>query len=380
MSEPSPSTLVVEFAARLRAAGLVVPVGAVVVFSKALSLLGLDDPEQVYWAARATLTCHLEDRVAFDRAFAEVFSTAPEENKSPVAAPESVVEGEPGGEQEEGLEDERTRRRSYSHLERLRREDFSSYDQSDWEEADRLFSMLRTNPASRLSRRLRPSSLKGRLDLERTVRTALRNDGEAMLDSYKRRSARPRRLVFLLDISGSMEPYAHAFLRLAHAATQLRGGGVETFALGTRVTRLTQQLAWREQKVALSLAGAAAQDWYGGTRLGEGLRFFLDRWGQRGLARGAVVVVLSDGWDRGDPLELGQQMARLSRLCYRLIWVNPLRATPGYEPIAAGMAAALPHVDDFVDGHSIEALERLLVLITAHGRSRSSGSIVPALT
>ena len=159
-----------------------------------------------------------------------------------------------------------------------------------------------------------------------------------------------------------MEPYARALLRFAHAAVSARSR-IDAFALGTRLTRLTRELSRRDPDEALSRAAAAIEDYSGGTRLGEGLRRFNDEWGVRGMARGAVVVILSDGWDRGEPGELGEQMARLGRVAHRVVWVNPLKATPGYAPLARGMAAALPHVDAFVEGHSVDALDRLSAVV-----------------
>jgi uncharacterized protein with von Willebrand factor type A (vWA) domain len=161
-----------------------------------------------------------------------------------------------------------------------------------------------------------------------------------------------------------MEPYARALTRFAHSAVAgRRHGQVEVFALGTRVTRITRELATHDPDVALQRAGGAVADWAGGTRLGEGLRQFNDRWGVRGLGRGAVVVILSDGWDRGDPAVLGAELARLRRVAHRLVWVNPLKASPGYAPLARGMAAALPHVDEFVEGHSVASLEALAEVV-----------------
>ena len=159
-----------------------------------------------------------------------------------------------------------------------------------------------------------------------------------------------------------MEPYARALLRFVQAAVAGRRR-VEAFALGTRLTRLTRELGTRDPDRALERAADRVVDWSGGTRLGGGLRAFNDRWGVRGMARGAVVVILSDGWDRGDPVELAQQMQRLRRVAHRLVWVNPLKVTPGYAPLARGMAAALPHIDRFVEGHSIEALEHLAAVL-----------------
>ena len=176
--------------------------------------------------------------------------------------------------------------------------------------------------------------------------------------------------MLLVDVSGSMEGYADALLRFAHAASRRGSSPTEVFALGTRLTRVTRELALRDPDAAMTAVAAAVPDAGGGTRLGELLKSFLDQWGQRGTARGAVVVVLSDGWERGDATLLGEQMARLHRLAHRVVWSNPRKAAPGYAPLAAGMAAALPHVDDFVEGHSLAALEHLAGVVLA-GRARA---------
>lgn len=173
----------------------------------------------------------------------------------------------------------------------------------------------------------------------------------------------PRGLVLLCDVSGSMDPYSRALLRFMHAAVAGRRR-VETFAMGTRLTRLTRELSSRDPDQALTSAGAAVSDWSGGTRLGDSLRAYNDDWGMRGMSRGAVVVILSDGWERGDPAVIADQMARLSRVAYRVVWVNPLKASPGYAPLARGMAAALPYVDEFVDGHNLNALEDLVEVVS----------------
>lgn len=175
---------------------------------------------------------------------------------------------------------------------------------------------------------------------------------------------RPRRIVLVVDVSGSMESYARALLRFAQAAVVGRGK-VEVFALGTRLTRLTRELSSRDPDLALEQAAKRVVDWSGGTRLGDGIKEFNDRWAVRGMARGAIVVILSDGWDRGDPEVLGAQMQRLHRVTHRIVWVNPLKAAPGYAPLARGMAAALPYVDEFIEGHSLASLERLATVVAS---------------
>jgi hypothetical protein len=194
------------------------------------------------------------------------------------------------------------------------------------------------------------------------VRAALRTGGEPIARPTRERGTRSRRLVLLLDVSGSMEPYARAFVRFLHAAVVGRTR-VEAFALGTRLTRVTRELAARDPDAAIAAAALRVVDWSGGTRLGACLREFNDTWGVRGMARGATVVILSDGWDRGAPDALAEQMQRLRRVAHSIVWVNPLKASPGYAPLAQGMAAALPYVDEFVEGHSLAALEQLVAVV-----------------
>ena len=208
------------------------------------------------------------------------------------------------------------------------------------------------------SRRKVPKNRGRILDFRKLVRSNLKVGSEPLHLSYFDRKIRPPKLSILLDVSGSMEPYARAFIRFVHAAIVSRTG-VEAFTLGTRLTRLTRELSTRDPSAALLRTSAVVSDWSGGTRLGEGLKEFNDCWGVRGMARGADVVILSDGWDRGDPLVMSEQMMRLSRVANEVVWVNPLKATTGYEPLAQGMAAALPHVDRFISGHSLKSLEDL---------------------
>lgn len=201
------------------------------------------------------------------------------------------------------------------------------------------------------------------MDDLRTLRAWLAAGGESAGLRFSRPRSRPRRVVLLVDVSGSMDAYADALLRFAHATARRGHGPVEVFALGTRLTRVTAPMRLRDPDSALAGVHAALPDAGGGTRLGLLLKDFLDQWGQRGLARGAVVVLLSDGWERGDPALLGAQMARLRRLAHRVVWANPRKAAPGFAPVAGGMAAALPYVDDFVEGHSLAALHQLAAVV-----------------
>jgi uncharacterized protein with von Willebrand factor type A (vWA) domain len=352
---PDPGRLAVAFGRLLRDAGLAVPVDATVRFAEALAVVGLDRPGSVYWAGRATLVRRPEDVGTYDAAFAAFFGDAARADRGAGLPPPP-----PPIEVEVDIAVLR-----WSPREALRHQDLATCTPDELDEAHRMIAQLRARAALRPHRRRRPDRHdRGRPDLRGSVRRALRTGGEVLRPAATRAGVRPRRLVLLLDVSGSMEPYARSLARFAHAAAVARRHGqVEVFALGTRVTRITRELSSRDPDEALAEATAAVADWAGGTRLGEGLRVFNDRWGVRGVARGATVVILSDGWDRGDPDRLGDEMARLGRVAHRLVWVNPLKATPGYEPLAQGMAAALPHVDEFVEGHSVAALESLVEVV-----------------
>jgi uncharacterized protein with von Willebrand factor type A (vWA) domain len=358
-----PATAAVAFVRMLRQAGLVVPVDSSARFVEALDLVDLGEPDDVYWAGRATLVRRTEDHPTYDLVFAAFFGARAIDVAAPPAPqPITLAVDDPEAEMEGGREAADANpavQVRFSRIETLRTADFAAMDADELAEAWRLIDRLRLVGAPRPSRRPLPSRRDhGRPDLRRTVRHALRAGGEPIRRAHTQPGERFRRVVLLLDVSGSMEAYARALLRFAHAAVTARRRA-EAFALGTRLTRMTRELSRRDPDAALARAAASIEDFSGGTRLGEGLRAFNDEWGQRGMARGAVVVILSDGWDRGDPDELAEQMARLHRVAYRVVWVNPLKATPGYAPLARGMAAALPHVDAFVEGHSIDSLERL---------------------
>jgi hypothetical protein len=361
--------IAVAFARVLRGAGVEVPVGSVVSFAQALGAVGVRAEQPVYWAGRATLVTRPEDVPVYDRAFAAFWSGdgSPPSEVSEVVPLTLVTDDDPEagpGPAERATEPPgATLTVRYSPTEVLRHKDFADCSPAELAEARRMMSDIRLRAALRRSRRLEPArGARGRPDLRRTVRGALRAGGEPIRRAYLEPGRRPRGVVLLCDVSGSMEPYARVLLRFLHAAVA-GGTRVEAFAVGTRLTRLTRELSGRDPDAALREAATAVVDWSGGTRLGAGLRAFNDRWGIRGIARGAVVVILSDGWDRGDPDVLGAEMARLHRVAHRVVWVNPLKASPGYAPLARGMAAALPYVDDFVEGHSVASLENLVEVV-----------------
>lgn len=371
---PETRRAAVAFARLLRRAGIDVPVGATLTFARALEALGVQRPAGVYWAGRSALAIRPEDIALYDAAYAAFWWGAGASGDAvPARRVELALGFDVGGAGSAHVDDARAEPVGdvpvvavrWSPAELLRHRNFASYTPDEFAESQRLMTDLRVHAALRRSRRHRPSRAhRGRLDVRRTVRRALRAGGEPIAWCFTAAAQRPRRLVLLLDVSGSMEPYARALLRFAHAAVAgRRAGAVEAFTIGTRLTRVTRELSSRDPDASLAAAARSVADWSGGTRLGEALKTFNERWGVAGLARGAVVVFLSDGWDRGDPESLAEQMARLRRVAAKIIWVNPLKATPGYAPLARGMAAALPYVDEFVEGHSLASLEDLVKVV-----------------
>ena len=365
------SEIAVAFTRVLRGAGLTVPTSSTIAFGEALGCTGLADRDTVYWAGRATLVRRPEDHDLFDRAFAVFFdhripTGEPEVEDEPITITLAVDAGDDGDDPPESGEasDDPTIELRFSATEVLRQKDFAEYTADELVQAQQLMTRLRLIGSPRRSLRLTAADRRTSVpDLRRTVRAAMRAGGEPVRRHFRQPSTRNRRLVLLLDVSGSMEPYARALIRFVHAAVAGRQK-VEAFALGTRLTRITRELSSRDPDEALRRAAIRVVDYGGGTRLGDGLRAFNDAWGQRGMARGAIVVILSDGWDRGDPGELAEQMQRLARVAHKVVWVNPLKVTPGYAPLARGMAAALPHVDAFVEGHSVDAMEQLARVIS----------------
>lgn len=364
-----PVDAAVGFAGALRRAGLEVPLSSAMLYAEALSVCDVSSRSDLYWAGRCALVHRFEDVAVYDAVFGgywlgEALKTVAD--KATVSVPLMLHiddEGDGRGDDEQPETDSEVMTVRYSAAETLATKDLADYSDEELEEARRLMARMRFGGPMRPSRRLSPArTCRGRLDVRRTVRATMRAGGEPVRMERRISSRRPRRLVLLLDVSGSMERYARALLRLLHAAVTGRSR-VEAFALGTRLTRLTRELSSRDPDRAMGAAAASVLDWSGGTRLGAGLGRFNDEWGCRGMARGAVVVILSDGWDRGDPADMSEQMQRLARVAHRVVWVNPLKASTGYAPLARGMAAALPHVDDFVEGHNLDSLERLAELV-----------------
>jgi uncharacterized protein with von Willebrand factor type A (vWA) domain len=368
-----PTSALVALGRRLRAAGVPASPGRV---HAAVQALGRLDPTQVsdvYWAGRLTMCASHDDIERYDRVFASAFADLPadaQQRLAPVLTVRRVEDTEDVAATNEGATPALA---AASAAEVLRHRDIADLDDADQKLLQRVLATFTLSGEPRRSRRRGPAS-RGEIDRRRSVARLLRAGGEASAFARRQRRERPRRVVLLVDVSGSMSAYADALLRFAHAAASRRGRtSTEVFTLGTRLTRVTRELSSHDARTALAQVAAAVPDWQGGTRLGELLQEFLDRWGQRGMARSAVVVVLSDGWERGDVTLLGEQMARLHRLAHRVVWANPRAGRAGFAPVAAGMAAALPFVDDFVPGHSIAALEELAaVVVGAATRERSA--------
>jgi uncharacterized protein with von Willebrand factor type A (vWA) domain len=350
------------FARALRESGVDASRDRLTAAVRAVAELDPSDREQLYWAARLTLCGEPDDLPAFDALFDSWFGrrtpqlprTAP---GPPVPQPRvATVRTLTGPADDDVL------RTAAADTELLRHRDVATLSPAERAEVHRMIALLAPRGALRRSARIARAP-RGSVDVRRTVRRLLRDGGELAALSYARPRKRPRRLVLLLDVSGSMSPYADVLLRFAHAAVRVRPASTEVFTIGTRLTRVTRQLRLRDPDLALRAAGAAVPDWSGGTRLGEAMRAFLDLWGQRGTARRAVVVVASDGWERGDAALLGEQLARLGRLAHRVVWVNPHKGKDGFAPLTAGMVAALPHVDALVAGHSFQALRDIAEVI-----------------
>ncbi|MFR9801509.1 vWA domain-containing protein [Pseudonocardia sp. RS010] len=366
-ADPFPG--LVGFTAALRAAGVPMTTDRVAAFTEALDVLDVTDRRQTYWAGRLTLCSDPDDIRRYDAAFAAWFDPAqgprpPSTADRPPPPPtlRSLMPARDRHEDSDGDEEDEDSpvvRATATGTEVLRTRDLGELSPLEREHLRRLLALLRPDPPTRASRRRGPSR-HGSPDPRRTLRAALRNEGEIGALYRRAPTRRPRKVVLLIDVSGSMEPYADALLRFAHVVVRRSPRSTEVFTLGTRLTRVTRELRQRDPERALRDASRAIPDWSGGTRLGEAVQAFVDRWGRRGAARRAVVVVFSDGWERGEPDLLGRQAQRLSRLAHRLVWVNPHAGKEGYAPVQGGIVAVLPHLDRLLAGHSLETLERLL--------------------
>lgn len=357
--------ILIGFTRALRAAGVPVTQDRTHGYLAAVALVGLGDARATYDAGRATLCASPDDLARYDQVHEAYFDGRhglPRARQAQAGVPS--YSGLPLS--EDGLEvgaddaEAEVARATASDVEVLRHRDIGELTAAEKHRLDAVFATLRPrHPVRRTPRH--EAWHRGSVDASRTLRASLRRMGEPAEIRWRRRGRKPRRVVLLIDVSGSMSSYADALLRLAHRMTQ--AGPVETFTIGTRLTHVTRALRGRDPERALVAAGETVPDWSGGTRLGETLRIFLERWGRRGMARGAVVVVFSDGWERGDTALLAAQMAALRRVAHRVVWVNPHRGKSGYEPVQQGVVAALPYCHDFLAGHSLATYAELLEVV-----------------
>jgi uncharacterized protein len=355
-------------AAHMRAAGAHVGLGELLAGHRALAAVDAASREDAYLALQAAMCSSRSDLAVFAAAFDAVFAPPAVELANPL---EALGEGAQMALPRVSVPDDTPRPveidlvpvpAAWSEEQLLRHKDFGSLTDAERAATRRLLAQLARRGPTRLSRRTKRTRRRREVhDLRATLRVSLRHGGEFVERRYRAPAARPRRLVLVCDVSGSMAPYARMLLMYLQASVAARAR-VEAFVFGTRLTRVTRELAGRDPDRALRRAAEAVQDWSGGTRIGEAIAE-LNRVHGRRIGRGALVVVLSDGWDRGDPEQLGEEMARLRRCAHRVVWLNPLAADPRYEPLTRGMQAALPHVDHLIPGNSLASLEALAELM-----------------
>jgi hypothetical protein len=360
----------------LRGLGLDVNPGRMMDLVSALDYIEIGHKADFFYAARTLLVHEREDLELFDEAF-DLFWRKPTESwgvewqglsrrrksKKPIVAPPPLKDEPPPVENDSDSNSKEPLTvievtRTYSDREVLRHKDFAQMSAEESEAVNQLMSHLRWKISERRTRRRRPG--KGEmLDLRRTLRRSLRAGGEVFSWAYREPKLKPRPLVIIADISGSMERYTRVLLHFIYGMKAALTQPVEAFVFSTRLTRITRPLQIRDLDLALKNVGELVNDWAGGTRIGESLKYFNFEWGRRVLGRGAVVLIISDGWDRGDVELLNREMARLKRNCHRVIWLNPLLGSPDYEPLTRGIQAALPHIDNFLPVHNLASLEDL---------------------
>jgi uncharacterized protein len=369
---------VVTFGRVLREAGLEVGPGRVSDALKALDAVDLARQEDVYFSLRQTLVSRRDELDLFDRAFGAWFLRAPvlPPVRTRTAADvvtrvtEAAADRLRAQEADEGDEGDPLELGA-SGQELLRDKDFAELTGDELRLVRELIGrIVRTRP-QRLSRRRTADPRGDRLDVRRMIRRSLRTGGDPVERPFRARKDVPRKLVVLCDVSGSMDSYARALLLFLHAAVGA-GRGVEAFAFGTRLSRLTPDLETRDPDAALARCTEAVVDWGSGTRIGASLREFNEVYGRRALSRGAIVLIVSDGWEREDPELVGREMAKLARAAYAVVWVNPLKGNPQYQPLAGGMRAALPYVDRFLPGHNLRSLEELAAVLAGIERRHAA--------
>jgi len=370
---------VVTFGRVLHEAGLEVGPGRVADALRALDAVDLARQEDVFFSLRQTLVSRQDELDLFDRAFSAWFLRAPVlppvRSRTGADVVTRVAESPTDRLRTRGDDDEDSDgdplELGASGHELLRDKDFAELTGDELRVVRALIARIARMRPTRLSRR-RAADLRGAsLDVRRMIRRSLRTGGDPVDRPMRARKDVPRKLVVLCDVSGSMDSYARALLLFLHAVVGT-GRGVEAFAFGTRLSRLTPELATRDPDAALERCTEAVVDWGSGTRIGASLRQFNETYGRRALSRGAIVLIVSDGWEREDPALVGREMAKLARAAYAVVWVNPLKGNPQYQPLAGGMRAALPHVDRFLPGHNLRSLEELAAVLAGIERRHAA--------
>jgi uncharacterized protein with von Willebrand factor type A (vWA) domain len=366
---PFPAMLV-DFSRELRGAGLTVGTGDVLTYCSAMLPLDPTDLLDLYWAGRTTLVSRRDDIPTYDRVFRQFFlgADAPAAallTLKATAAAEAetglVMPGlEPGREEDE---EKPVLGWMASDVDALKHRSFAACTPAELAALRRIMARIKLTPPRRRTRRTRPAKAGRSPDLRKTIRDSMRMHGEPAELFFRQRRTRLRPLILILDVSGSMADYSRHLLQFAHTAKHA-AAKVEVFCFGTRLTRITKALEHRRPDSALEQAARTVVDWDGGTRIGQSLDTFVRRWGRGGMCRGGVVVICSDGLDRGDPEQLAAAMARLSRLSYRIVWLNPHKGDDrNFRPSTLGMMVAAPHVDLLLSGHDLASLEQLAEML-----------------
>jgi len=363
--------LLVRFGSELRAAGLAVGSGDIMSYCAAMTELDPADLADLYWAGRTVLVCRRDDIAGYDRVFRRFFLGDDDQvaellglnaaAASQVSQSTLVIPAADPGADERG--EEAVLGLMASGAETLRQKSFAACTPDELAAVRRIMARIRLTPPQRRTRRTRPARRGSVPDLRRIVRGSMRMHGEPAELCWRGRKVRPRPLILILDVSGSMADYSRNLLQFAYSARRA-AARVEVFCFGTRLTRITRELDHRRPDDALARAARTVFDWEGGTRIGASLESFVREWGRRGLCRGGIVVICSDGLDRGDPATLAAAMERLARLSYRIIWLNPHKGTdPAFRPSTLGMIVAAPHVHLLLSGHDLASLEELAALL-----------------